>query len=144
MNQKRSNMLCSEDTIFVQKKVSGIEIIFIWTLETRNCFWSEATLFLADIEKSRNLFIFTVDKAFFLLRFRCTSTQELLIRSHGYYISEFDDLLVKLYHSCHKIKSSLYENCIDKLFNVRNSIKEKKRLSSAESRLSDSSKSFRP
>ena len=49
-------MLCSEDTIFVQKKVSGIEIIFIRTLEIRNCFWSEATLFLADIEKSRNLF----------------------------------------------------------------------------------------
>ena len=46
--------------------------------------------------------------------------------THGYSISEFDVMMVLLCNSCHKIPSSLYENCKDKLFNVTIRIKEKK------------------
>lgn len=79
------------------------------------------------LEKGRKLVYFLLQtRSSLSFKIQIYFYSKTIISSHGYSISEFYDVMVILCNSCHKIHSSLNENCKDKLFNVTPRIKEKK------------------
>ena len=115
----------NQPTIKSIKKKKKKSLTFLTLCSKKKAKTEHNVTFLCNFLKKKCL-----KNVYFLLQLRIFLSYRIqvyfyssIISSHGYCISESHVVMIMLCKSCHKIHSSLYENCKENLFNITTMIR---------------------